>query len=69
MRAVIFCRPIGPVIFIFVIQGRRASRLPLATFWPRLRRYSYRSLTAPAALQLPFGGACGATVTVSVALL
>jgi hypothetical protein len=81
MRAVIFCRPFGPVNIILAIQGRRAfalapgyllaapaalqryarryflsalrackyyfgdpgggarSRLPLATFWPRLRRY------------------------------
>ena len=33
--------------FLFLIQGPRASRLPLATLWSRLRRY----LPAPSALR------------------
>jgi len=35
----VFCRPFGPEIFLRTIQGPRASRLPLATFCSRLRRY------------------------------
>src|ERR1044071_585343 len=31
--------PLRGLSFLCVIQGLRASRLPLATFWPRLRRY------------------------------
>jgi hypothetical protein len=38
MRAAIFCRPVGPGIVMFRIQGQRAARSPLATFSTRLRR-------------------------------
>jgi hypothetical protein len=37
-RAAIFCRPVGPEIVMFRIQGQRAARSPLATFSTRLRR-------------------------------
>jgi hypothetical protein len=71
-RAVIFCRPFGPESIFLAIQGLHASRLPLATFWPRLRRYLLPRLrryllAAPAALPsaapaaLPSGRARGAT--------
>src|SRR5690349_11081491 len=40
-----FCRPFGPAMLLCMIQGPRArfaSHLPLATFWPRLRRSDSR---------------------------
>jgi hypothetical protein len=37
-RAANFCRPVGPEIVMFRIQGQRATRSPLATFSTRLRR-------------------------------
>ena len=38
VRIADFCRPSRPGRPFYLIQGRRASRLPLATFCPRLRR-------------------------------
>jgi hypothetical protein len=52
MRAAPFCRPSGPALFFFTIQGLRASRLPLATFCPPLS--GLRSFpSAPSAATVP----------------
>jgi hypothetical protein len=53
-RPVVFCRPFRPEFLLPAIQGLRAMRLPLATFWPRLRRYRLAALPFGA---LSFGGA------------
>ena len=47
MRAAVFCRPSRPDALCCLIQGLRASRLPLATFF---RAFGARHTNAPGRL-------------------
>ena len=64
-RAPPFLSALQACPLLFAFQGLRASRLPLATFWPRLRRYRSgwreRRYLLAARVALPSGRASGAT--------